>query len=197
MITDVVIIGSGGLGREIVASMNKNHQNNYNILGYVDDYCPANTIVNDHVILGSIDWLINSRPCENVIIGFSNIIERIKLINRLSVEAFVFPTIIHPTAYLLDSSNIRLGNGVIVLPFSVITTNVNIGNHVLLHIGTKIHHDTQIGNNCIIMPNVSITGGAKIGNNVYIGTGSILPTAININDEANIPAGSILTHDIS
>jgi sugar O-acyltransferase (sialic acid O-acetyltransferase NeuD family) len=197
MIENVVIIGSGGLARDIAASMNKKIQKKYNLLGFIDDFKPVQTIVNNNYILGSIEWLIKERPCNNIILGFSNINERVKITQRLKIEGFNFPTFIHPNANILDLKNIHIGIGTIVMPYSVITTNVSIGNHVLVHIGTRIHHDTSIGDNCIIMPNVSITGGAKIGDDVYIGTASILPLPINISNKVKIEAGSLILSSIN
>jgi sugar O-acyltransferase (sialic acid O-acetyltransferase NeuD family) len=195
MIRDIVIIGSGGLGREIAAVMNKNFRSEFNIIGYVDDYATPNSFVNNHKVMGSIDWLIEKRPCENVIIGFSDIKGRSEIINKLISQSFIFPSIIHPDAILIDCSTIKIGAGTIILPYSIITTNVEIGDYVLLHMGIKIHHDTQIKNNCVIMPNVLITGGAKIGNNVYIGTGAICPVPICIHDNVNIKAGTVVFED--
>jgi sugar O-acyltransferase (sialic acid O-acetyltransferase NeuD family) len=192
---DVVIIGTGGLGREIASAFNLGGKSTFRLAGYIDDFAEQGKNINGITILGSVDWLIKNRPCVNVIVGFSNIEGRQRIIKILTDEGFTFPTIVHHSATILNPDTVSLGAGTIILPFSILTTDVEIGENVLVHIGVNIHHDTKIMNNCVLMPNVKITGGAKIGSNVYIGTGAVLPQLVEIPDGMNIEAGSIVNKE--
>ncbi len=190
---DIIIIGSGGLGREIASLfLHKGLKKKYNFLGFVDDFKSKGTLVNGKKVLGDIAWLIKKKPCSSVIIGFSNLQNRLQLINNLQAQFFLFPTIIHPEATLIDPDHITIGSGCIIFPCAILTTNIAIGNNVIIHIGAKIHHDTVIKDNCMLMPNVAITGGAEIGNNVFLGTGTICPTPIFIQDNTIVQAGTII-----
>ena len=193
---EIVIIGTGGLGREIAATFKSNKNNVFRLAGYIDDYAEQGKTFNGFKILGSVDWLIKNRPCVNVIVGFSNIEGRRRIIKKLTDEGFTFPTIVHHSATILNRDTVSLGAGTIILPFSILTTDVEIGENVLVHIGVNLHHDTKIMNNCVLMPNVKITGGAKIGSNVYIGTGAVLPQLVEIPDGMNIEAGSIVNKEL-
>ena len=190
---DIIIIGSGGLGREIASLfVHPNLKEKYNFLGFIDDYKDKGSLVNGQKVLGGIEWLIEEKPCTYIIIGFSHLQNRLELINRLQNLSFLFPTIIHPDAILIDPTHIKIGSGSIIFPYAILTTNITVGKNVIVHIGAKIHHDTVINDNCILMPNVAITGGATIGNNVFLGTGTICPAPITILDNGVVPAGSVV-----
>ncbi len=190
---DIIIVGTGGLGREIASLfLHKELNEKYNFLGFIDDYKKKGTIVNSQKVLGSIEWLIKEKPCKQIIIGYSYLQERLLLINKLQYQNFLFPTIIHPEANLIDPENITIGSGSIIFPFAILTTNISIGKNVIIHLGAKIHHDTILKDNCILMPNVAITGGATIGFNVFLGTGTICATPIMIQDNSIIQAGTII-----
>lgn len=193
VIEDIIIIGSGGLGREIASLFLHSHvKEKYHFLGFIDDYKEKGSIVNGQKVLGNIEWLIKEKPCVHIIIGFSHLQHRLQLINRLQDQSFLFPTIIHPDAILIDPTHIKIGDGSIIFPYAILTTNITIGKNVIVHIGAKIHHDTVIHDNCILMPNVAITGGATIGNHVFLGTGTICPAPITISDNTVVQAGSII-----
>jgi sugar O-acyltransferase (sialic acid O-acetyltransferase NeuD family) len=194
---NLVIIGSGGLGREIASLfLHKILREQYNLLGFIDDFKPKGVRVNDKEVLGTIEWLIKEKPCKQVIIAFSDLQIRLHLINKLMCESFLFPTIIHQEAILLDITNIKIGNGSIIFPYAMLTTNIKIGDNVIVHMGAKIHHDTIVKDNCILMPNIAITGGAKIGNNVFLGTGTICPFPTIVGDNTIVKAGSIVVNDL-
>ena len=54
---DLVIIGAGGVGREMLSLVEEINLNSftYNCLGFLDDQKPIGTLVNDKPILGTID----------------------------------------------------------------------------------------------------------------------------------------------
>ena len=190
---DITIVGSGGLGREIASLfLHQALKEKYNFLGFTDDYKDKGTIVNGQEVLGDIEWLIKEKPCKQIIIGFSHLQHRLNLINILQDQSFLFPTIIHPDAILMDPTHINIGDGSIIFPYAILTTNITIGKNVIVHIGAKVHHDTVIRDNCILMPNVAITGGVTFGSNVFLGTGSICPYPIVIPDNTIVQAGSVV-----
>ena len=192
MIIDVIIIGSNGLGKEIAVLLgNKFLEKKFRLLGFVDDFKIAGTEINKIKVLGNIDWLLKERPCSNIILGFSDLNSRKSLKYKLSSQLFNFPTIIHPDSILLDPSNIKFGTGCVIFPYSIFTTNISIGDDVIVHVGVRILHDVSINDNCILMPNVLITGGAKVGKNVFIGAGAIGPYFICVLNNTKIESGSV------
>ena len=194
---DIIIIGSGGLGREIASLfLDKALQEKYKFLGFIDDYKDKGSIINGQIVLGGIEWLLKEKPCAHIIIGFSHLQQRLSLINTLQDQSFLFPTIIHPEAILIDPTHIKIGDGSIIFPYASLTTNITIGKNVIVHLGAKIHHDTVIHDNCILMPNVAITGSATIGNSVFLGTGAICPTPIVIPDNTVVQAGCVVNMNI-
>ena len=63
----IVIIGSGGVGREIAATLKHPHfTNQYVLEGFIDDGPAAGTIINNLPILGNINWLIQQKQFKKV-----------------------------------------------------------------------------------------------------------------------------------
>ena len=171
MSQSVVIIGSGGVGREIAATLKKPYYIHHYILeGFVDDGQPSGTIINAYPVLGNLDWLIQQKKIKKVFIAIGNPLVRIKIIERLNDFHFEFPTIIHPTAQIHDMDFCQIGNGCYIAAQVVLTTNVVIEDFCLINTACTLQHDTYIEKNCTLMPGVRITGGATIGHSTYLST---------------------------
>ena len=190
----IVIIGSGGLGREvlgIIQSINRK-ENSWNFIGFYDDNLSTD-LINGFPILGKIDELnqINEELYVVIAIGNPKIKELIK--NKIINSQIKFPTLIHPSVEIYSEENVVLGKGVVIAANSVLTVNIEISDFVYINTAAVIAHDTKIGKYSMIMPTVSISAGGEIGEKVYIGNGTKIDYAIQIDDNAVIKAGSILT----
>lgn len=79
---------------------------------------------------------------------------------------------IHPTA-LIDG-DVKLGIGVKIGAYCVITGNVTIGDGTVIMPFTEIRSGVEIGKGCYIDSRVTITGNALIGDNVTVRNGCII-----------------------
>lgn len=175
----IVIIGSGGVGREIAATLKHiDFADQYVLKGFIDDGQPTGTLINHLSVLGNVEWLIHQSQIRQVIIAIGNPQVREKIYTRLKDFNFQFPTIIHPSAQIHDHEFCKIGEGCYIAAQVVMTTNVTIEDFCFINTACTLQHDTHIEKNCTLMPGVRITGGATIGHGSYLSANLALTTSV-------------------
>lgn len=177
------LIGAGGFAKEI-----KYHMGNPHMKMFVDDvYYKEN---NENIYpLSKFD-----ETQYEVIVAIGNPLDRFNMVSKLPKETQYF-TFIHPTSLILDS-NIEIGYGSFIGPYSILTTNIKIGNHSILNRMCQIGHDTITGDYLSMMPGSIISGNVTVGDNVYIGTNSSIREKINICSNVTIGLNSGVVKNI-
>ena len=197
---DAIVIGAGGLGREIAATIKGYFDSEYHFLGFIDDGKTKATLVNGAAVLGGLDFLLKDKKELAIFlgIGMPNIKKEIieKLLKVYDLDKVHFPNLIHPFARLHEASEISLGLGNFIADSVIITTNVSIGNFNLINLSCTIGHDSAIADYCSIMPSVNISGGANLQDSVYVGTGVKLIKSSVLGSNCTIGAGSVVNCDI-
>lgn len=191
---DIVIVGAGGLGREVLAAIEacNSAQKEWNVVGFLDsDRNLIGSEVRGLPVLGN-DECLNHSVWFVCAIGDPRI--RFRIAERFSGEGRRFASIVHPDVRVPHS--VRLGGGTIVMAGTQFTTDVNIGSHVVIYVNCGITHDVHIGDCCIIAGGCNLSGGAVLETGVQLGTAaSVLPRR-RIGAWATIGAGSVVTRDI-
>ena len=190
----IAIIGSGGLGREvlgIVQSINRVKEM-WNIVGFYDD-SETDGLINGYPILGNINSINDVDQELSVAIGIGNPKVKAFIHSKIKNSKITFPSLIHPSATCYTMETIAIGKGVIIGANCVITVNVTLQDFVYVNTAAIISHDSSIGKYSMIMPSVSISAAATIGEQVYLGNGTLIDYPITIENGAFIKAGSLLT----
>jgi len=132
-------------------------------------------------------------PGENYIYGFHKGREKVlqSLENTYSIK---FSNLIHPTACI--GSNVGLGRGICIGPYTVIAPNVRIENFSSINRSCSIGHDTEIGEYVTISPGVSIAGLVRIGERTTIGIGAVVIDNICVGSDSVIGAGAVVVRDV-
>ena len=192
---EIIIIGAGGLAREIVSWHNTSHNTNgRKIVGFLDDNLQAlDGFKHDLKILGKIN-LDYVKKNQSVILAMADSVTKNILLGKLTELNIDIANFIHETCLIGQRTN--YGKGFIMLPYAIVSCDNKIGDLVLINCGSQIGHDVTIGNNTSIMANVDIGGGAKIGNNVFIGSGAVILPSVNIPDNIRIGAGSVVIRSL-
>jgi len=185
MSKSIIIIGAGGVGREIAATLRHVRFTDLKVLGFVDDNVKKGSFVNQWEVLGSIEWLVNNNENYSVIIAIGNPLIRKNIIEKLG-DAFSYPTIIHPNVSIHDIETVKIGNGCYIADGCIFTTDITIEDFCFINTGCSFQHDTFIKTNSVLMPGVRITGGAKIGKNTFIATGCTITNAVEVEDNSVI-----------
>ena len=181
-ITDVIELENIYQIKGIILSKkdNKIKNINYPILGYEND---LKDIINKY---------------KNVIVSIGQIKEyklRKNFYENLKKNNAFLPVIKSPLSYC--SKNSLIGEGTILMHFSMVNASVRVGNNCIINSKSLIEHDVQVGDNCHISTGAILNGGVKIGENTFIGSNSVIKNGVNIGREVIIGAGKIILRDIS
>ena len=195
----IVIVGAGGMGRDtqwLIERINESdQQEKYEILGYIDDGIEAGTMIDDHKILGEIDFLINYKEPLAVTFALGNVKIRRKLVEKcLDNPNLTYPNLIDPSVIM--SKRIMLGQGNIICTSVIMTTNIWIGDFNLICNRSIVGHDDRIGNYNTLYPGVLLSGDVRIDTLTEIGTGSQIVQGLRITDEVIAGAGSTIIRNI-
>lgn len=188
----IVSIGANGLAKQIYSLIEEHSE-----LIFIDTTISKKTQFNGHPVYPDMvvieDEIKRGNPVA-FFVSIGNPIHRINFYNQLKKIGAYPADIIAESACI--SSNVKIGEGNIILGFSLIEWDVKLGDGNLINVGAYLHHDSSIGNFNEIMPGAKILGGVKIGNLCRIGTNaSILPN-ISICDNVVVGAGAVVTRDI-
>lgn len=117
--------------------------------------------------------------------------------NRAKVADLVkhqFVKLISPRSYISESSII--GEGTMILPFSVVHTKANIGKHVIINTSSIIEHHCQVADFVHIAPNATLCGNVTVGEKTLIGANATVIQGINIGANCIIGAGTVVITDV-
>jgi FlaA1/EpsC-like NDP-sugar epimerase len=148
----IVIVGAGGLGKEIACLIND--LPDYELIGFYDDGLPVGQItLGKYIVLGTIQDLIQRKEEMAVTVAFGNPSTRKKVWEKLQENTqLTFPVLIHPQALVMNKERVALGQGTVIFPFSILTTDIVLDDNCLVHTRASVHHDVKVGSHSVIMP---------------------------------------------
>jgi sugar O-acyltransferase (sialic acid O-acetyltransferase NeuD family) len=195
---DVVIVGAGGLGREVLAALNACNmvRKEWNVRGFLDSNRNlAGSEVGGVPVLGGDEWCDqNSQDSLWFVCAIGDPRLRCQVAESLSAKGCRFASVVHPDVHIPDS--VRIGAGSVVMAGTRFTTDASVGTHVVIYLNCSITHDVEIGNFCTIASGCNLSGAAVLQVGVQLGAGvSILPSR-RIGAWAIIGAGGVVTDDI-
>ena len=194
----LVIIGAGGLGREVLFLLSdiNNKFICYDILGFIDNAPELqNKIINGFPLLGNNSWLLNYEDDINVIIAVAASQARKKIYEIFSQKQNIsFPNIISNDAKYSDT--VTIGKGCIIGFYSLLPVNISIGDFVLLNNYCQVGHDACIGNFVTMYGNANVSANVSIGECVEIGVGTRILPKISIGENSKIGIGSVVVSNV-
>jgi len=192
----LVIVGAGGLGREVAALVETiNHDTpTWTLAGFVDD---DDALQNDSVmgypVLGPVDWLAEQENMRFVVaIGDGALRERVA--NRLDGSGVPPATLAHPSTTIHRTS--QVGAGSVLCKGVAPTVNLHIGAHVFLNLNCTIGHDSILRPFVTLHPGVHISGSVQLGRGVSMGTGAVVIPDTTIGANTTVGAGAVVTEDL-
>lgn len=188
----LVIVGAGEFGRELYWTIQGSvgYGKEYDIKGYIDDDDNEEKIkLLSAPFLGKIDQY--SIEIEDVFTcAIANPNPRELVINKLLKRNAEFISIIHSTSII--HGNVKLGEGIVVSPYTVIGDSSVIGNYIVLNGFSSIGHDSMIGDFSCIMSHCDITGHSQIGRKAFLAGGVRTVPGAKIGDGAYAGSGSVI-----
>ena len=191
-IKNLVICGAGGLGREILSLIRRDYDDVWNVIGFIDPNLKLQSLVNGVPVLPE-SFL--DREEMAVVLGMASSERKTMLLEQIHTKHnLIMPNIISSKASV--DNNVYWGIGNVVTDFCWISTNVKIGDGVLVNVASTIGHDAVIENCCSIMPQCAISGNVYIGKNTLIGAKSFILQGKHVGQNAVIAAGSCVFRNV-
>jgi sugar O-acyltransferase (sialic acid O-acetyltransferase NeuD family) len=194
--TAIVLVGAGGLGREVLHYVLEviRPSPHMRVKGFLDDN-PSESRPDgcDLPILGSIlDYPIE--PQDRFVMAIGDFVKRAELTRKMEARGARFMTVIHPTAYV--APNATVGNGCIVGPFCAIGSGARVGDHVLLTWYSSLAHDSVCHPFAVLSPYSTANGGAVLEEGVFLGTHAVIHPMIRVGAWSKVASGSVVYRDV-
>jgi sugar O-acyltransferase (sialic acid O-acetyltransferase NeuD family) len=197
MIQDLVVYGTGGVGRQVVqiARDITAARQTWHVIGYLDDDLEKRGMVfGDLPVLGSAHWL-QDHPATFVAVAIGSPSARWRVMRALSfLHHRHLATLVHPSAWLGERCTI--GAGTLVYAGSVIDPDVKVGNLVLINKLCTLGHDATVGDYTTFAPGVNLGGDTHIAEGCDLGIGSATVQRIAIGEWSVVGAGAVVINDL-
>ncbi len=192
----LLIVGAGGLGREVLswAEHAIAAGANWSIGGFLDDNIHA---LDSHEIglpiLGAPDSYI---PASDDVFtcGIGESRTRLRIGRSLQKRGADFVVLIHPSAVV--GSRVHLGVGTILCPHAVVTCDAQIGEFVMMNTHSSVGHDAVIGDGCTLSGHCDVTGFVTLGEGVFMGSHACVHPGMQVGDYCVIGAGSAVMRSV-
>jgi len=193
----LIIIGAGGFGREILewARGCPAHRREWEIAGFLDDRADALNGLPDiglPLLGNTADYQPGS--ADQFVCALGDPAQREEMYQRFTGRGGEFTRIIHESCII--GRNVELGPGVVLCPRVVLTCDLSVGANTALNVAVAAGHDAKIGSHCQISSFCDITGYVHIGDSVMMGSrASVLPGR-SVGNNAVVGAGSVVVSDV-
>ncbi|CAC9976598.1 PglD-related sugar-binding protein [Flavobacterium panici] len=193
---NLIIIGARGYGREVcgLARQCSGYNTEYTIKGFLDDKLDAlDGFENYPAIISSVE---NYEIQDNdvFVCALGDLKWKKHYVEIILSKGGQFINLIHPT--VVFTSNVKLGNGIIIFMYSNISNDCVLDDFVTIQGFVAIGHDSKIGKWCHINA-YSFTGGyAVLEEEVCLNTRStVLPNVI-VRKGATVGAASLVIKNV-
>jgi sugar O-acyltransferase (sialic acid O-acetyltransferase NeuD family) len=192
---DVVIVGASGFGREVYRwAKDALSAAEYRIKGFLsnrpDDLNGFG--LDEKILADDTSYVVQEN--DRFIFAIGDIEAKKQIVESMKARNAKFLTLIHPTAIVASSA--RIGEGVILCPFVLVSDHVVIGDFVMMNFYSSCGHDTTVGRYSIFSPYSTANGGVNIGEEVFLGTHATVTPRRRIGSRVSINANSVAMQDI-
>lgn len=120
---------------------------------------------------------------------------RRRIFENLKSKGFHFPILVHPTAWVDDTSILR--EGVQIMAGAIIQADVIIGENSIVNTKAGIDHDCRLGAHVHVAPGATLCGGVHVRDHAFVGSGATVIQGVAIGEGAVVGAGAVLVRDLA
>lgn len=188
---DLVIVGAGGLGREVAWSIERINAAapapRWRIVGFADDAPDKESgVFAGRPLLGSCAKAARDWPDADFFIAVGDNKTRQKIASLLDGRAF--PSIVDPAADIAPTASVS--RGVFVGPRAVVSVDAKIGSFAIVNARAGVGHDSCLGAFSQVCPGASLSGATTLGECAFVGTNACTLPGVSVGDDAKIAAGT-------
>lgn len=193
----LAIIGTRDLAYQITHFVTSDNQ--YNVVGYIDDLEPKGKIINERPVICSTQeceeyYKKGMFDCVIIGIGYSRFDLRKSIYEELKGKV-PFGTFIHSTCYVDPTA--KIGEGCVIYPRCILDMNADIRPNVFINWGSGIGHDAIMHSHSFIAANVLIAGLSEVGEKCMIGNGTTFIDHIHVCNDVTIGGGATVVKNIT
>lgn len=192
---ELLLIGASGLAREVLSVLRGN--GDPRAVSVVDDQAAlVGTALDGALVVGGLSQVAR-HPAAELLVCVGNGAARAGIVARLAemgVTPDRYATLIHPLVAVPDSC--RVGAGSILLAGVVLTSDVHLGNHVVVMPNATLTHGNRIGSFATLCAGVVVGGDVNIGEAAYIGMNASIRERAMIGAAAVIGMGAAVLGDV-
>ncbi len=193
---DIYILG---IGRNTVTVMDLVEDCGYNIRGLL--HYNRDRIGEEyfgHTIKGCFEDLFKQESLKGLSFALSmgNLSVRKNIYERIVTKGGDVPTLLHPSCVI--SRRCSIGNGVQVMPGSIIQGDSCIGDNTVITVNTTIAHSAKVGSHCLLSGNVMVGVYSTVCEMTHVGQGSTIVSGkvSRIGSNCILGAGAVLISDM-
>jgi len=194
--TDYVLVGGGGLAREILdwfaPSLAGSGSRFIGFLHDGDDD-PMAPFGRRLPHLGPID-AHRAREGQQLVMAIGAPGGKLKVAERLAARGGAFATMIHPLAWI--SASARIDAGAVIGPFAHTSADAHVGELVMQGAFAGVGHDAAAGRGSSLSGHVDLMGGVKTGEGCLFGSGARVLPGLTIGDRCTIGAGAVVVRSV-
>jgi len=192
----LIIIGAGGFGREVLAWARQSLGcgEAWTVKGFLDDNIEA--IAGLHVPAPWLGRIEDHQPAADEVFVCAMGVPAIKrrCFECIEARGGQFITLIHRTAVVGDQ--VKLGAGVILCPYAVVSGYNVIGKSVVVNMHATVDHDANVGDWTQINCHCDVTAGVQVGSEVWFSSHVAVAPRLRIGDRAYLGIGSAILRDV-
>lgn len=196
----LVVVGSGGFGRETVEVVQAAQSAGANLLllGFVDDdaTAPGRKVLEGAGVpyLGGLSALMGLGAGHSYVVGVGDPARRAAIVDRLEGTGLVAATVVHPKATIGARTN--LGPGTVVCAGAQISVDVRLGSHVHVNPNATVGHDVIAHDFVSVNPGAVISGAVVIETGSLVGAGAVVLQGLRVGTGSVIGAAACVTKDV-
>ncbi len=120
---------------------------------------------------------------------------RMGYLRGCKANGFQTPRFIHESVILPET--IHIGEGVYILPGSIVMPFVEIHDYAMISMGVKVAHHTILREGAFLSTGVNLGASIDFGQCAFAGIGATITTGIHhVGERATIGAGAVIIRDV-